>query len=237
MPAFRFKQFTLEQHQKVFKVGTDGILLGAWADTLRASNVLDVGTGTGLIASMIAQKTPETTTITGIDPNESAFLLASENIANSPWKNRLRILHTTLSDFTINYTSKFDLIVSNPPYFNAGILPEKQESKQSRHTISLSHEGLIKDSKSILSENGSLSLILPYAEGQEFIRMALKQNLHLHRLTEVRSRPQTSVERLLMSFSTHAWPLVQNELVIYDQESGSYSDEYVELTKDFYLNM
>ena len=152
MKPFIFKQFKIQQDNTAMKVGTDGVLLGAWADSENATNILDIGTGTGLIALMLAQRNLKAN-ITAIEIDEQASLQASENFNNSPWEIRLSIKNLKLQDFVVE--EKFDLIVSNPPFFNNTFQANSSERNIARQTETLSFNELLKNTASLLSENGA----------------------------------------------------------------------------------
>jgi len=230
--VFRFKQFSVKYDLSPMKIGFDGILLGAWCDIHNDSMVLDVGTGTGLIALMLAQKNPNVE-IYAIEPHPDSYMEALFNFKNCSWKNRLSISKIKLQDY--NPSVKFDHIVCNPPYFNAGTKSFLKDRAKARHTISLTHEELLIYATGLLHSQGKLSVILPFTEGNEFISRAVKLNFGLSRLYEVFTK--SKVERLLIELK-YNWsgnPL-RKLLKIYD-DSGNYSIEYKNVVNDFYLNI
>jgi tRNA1Val (adenine37-N6)-methyltransferase len=230
---FNFRQFSINQSGTVFRVGTDGVLLGAWAETAGASTVLDIGTGTGLIAIMIAQREPDAV-ITAIEPDRDSFDTAMMNISASPWTDRIEAKNLTLKKFTESTDQKFDLIVSNPPYFT-GSLRNRDEIKAGfRHSFSLPHDELVNSALHLLSENGILSLILPYAEGTLFVAEAAFAGLYCCRMTRVKPLPRSPVNRLLLEFSrTRITPSLKI-LTIGHPSSGGHSKDYIEIVKEFY---
>ena len=172
---FRFKQFTVFQSECAMKVGTDGVLLGAWADTHNATRILDIGTGTGLLALMLAQRAPHAE-ITAIEIDPAAVEQAAANAQNSPWGNRIRIIG---GDFGKHiFKEKFDLIVSNPPYFCNSLKNPDEKRKTARHDDTLTQETLAKGIAEIIAKNGTACVIYPTAEGESFIRTASSFALH-----------------------------------------------------------
>ena len=233
-PFFRFKKFTIWHDKCAMKVGTDGVLLGAWANINKASRILDVGTGTGLVALMLAQRTKSNTVITALEIDKAAVEQAKENINKSPWFNSIHIIEIDYKEFSSN--DKFDIIVSNPPYFIDSLKCPNNERSKARHNHDLTYEELIRKSSELLSEEGLFTVILPIETSDIFKNMAETYNLHLIKQLFVRTKPNIEPKRTLMTFSFHQQPLVKEYLLI-EIERHQYSDEYVNLTKDFYLNM
>jgi tRNA1Val (adenine37-N6)-methyltransferase len=233
---FKFKQFKITQSDNVFRVGTDGVLLGAWTNTEGVSSVLDVGTGTGLIALMIAQRLPEVA-IVAIEPSYESFTCASENVKNSPWGSLITLKNQSLRDYdNDNNDVFFDLIVSNPPFFENSLTNPDQEKARFRHAFSLPAEEIISFSARRLSANGRLSIILPYAEGNVFVATASFAGLYCSRMTRVRPLKSSHPNRLLLEFKRQHEQPVTKILTIGHPDHGGYTLDYVELTKEFYLN-
>jgi tRNA1Val (adenine37-N6)-methyltransferase len=216
------------------KVGTDGVLLGAWTDVEKAKNILDVGTGTGLIALMLAQRT-ENSQIDAIEIDEQAFVQASENVSKTNWKDRIHIFHNDFLHF--NADKKYDLIVSNPPYFSNSLKNPNEKRTLARHTDSLTPIQLLQASKNLLQTDGRLSLILPSTEGYELIKIAEKESLFCAKLTKVIPKIGAQEKRLLMEFSFQKRTCTEDELLIENNFRHEYSAQYKNLTKDFYLKM
>ena len=232
MKPFHFKQFKI-YHEHSFKVGTDGVLLGTWVDVKDKTKVLDIGTGSGLIPLIIAQRSLNTE-ITGVEIDELSFLEATENVKKSPWNNRITILHTTIQVFAEKSVNEFDLIVSNPPYFINSMKSGNKKKNTARHTDSLSFEDLLKSAKKSLSSTGTLTLVLPKTEGDIFIETAKIYGFHLVRLTEVQSKKDKPIERLLMAFSFQKKELKKDNLIIQFETRNGYTAEYRQLTEEFY---
>ena len=217
------------------RVNTDGVLLGAWVGLSDAGRILDIGTGTGVIALMAAQRSPQAQVV-GVEIDANSFADADANASSSDYKDRVIMIHSSLQDFSSSYAGKFDHIVSNPPYFVSGTVSEQAGRAAVRHTVHLSFEDLVSCALKLMSENGKFSLILPTVEGGQFSDLAVKSGFSLERLCHVYINP-TTIGRVLMTFSfkSTAEPLIAEQIVI-RQADGSYSKEYVQLTKDFYLN-
>ena len=230
---FRFKQFSIAQDKCAMKVGTDGTLLGAWTKAFKPQQILDIGTGTGLIAMMLAQRF-ENAQIKAIEIDANASQQAAENFQNSPWSNRLSLKHISLQRF--KHLSSFDLIVSNPPYFENNLKANNKQRTQARHTDTLSFVTLIEGSAKLLNKNGSLAIIIPSAIKDKVETIAQKHHLHLNRLCWVKGTDKTAVKRAVLQFYFEEKPLEENTLII-EKERHVYSDEYTQLCKEFYLKM
>ena len=235
---FQFKQFTIKQDQCAFKVGTDAVLIGAWARPEQATQILDIGTGTGVIAIMMAQKTvgQKTANITAIDIDESAFKQAQENAEASPWKDRIAVIHTSLQDFTAQNKLQFDLIITNPPFFNSAGHAQNTSRSIARNTHQLPFEELAKNAAKLLHQDGQFYLILPTEEAIQFRKIAEKNGLVLSELLRVLTKPESAYEkRHIMLFRKSAFLYSETSIVIEEGERHDYSTAYKELTKDFYL--
>ncbi|MES2140069.1 MAG: methyltransferase [Bacteroidota bacterium] len=229
---FVFKQFKILQDKCAMKVGTDAVLLGSWVNTSNAKTILDIGTGTGIIALMLAQKSDAA--IDAIDIDKNAFVQASENIAGCKWKERIQIHHISLQQYSTN-SSKYDLIVSNPPYFVDSSKASEESRTNARHTDQLPFSDLLNGVLNLLNPTGSFYVILPTKESQVFRDMAEEQNLFLTKLTRVITLADRPEKRLLMQFEFTKKTVEENFITIEKDERHSYTDEYKELTKDYYL--
>lgn len=232
-PYFAFKQFTVRHDRCAMKVGTDGVLLGAWTDLSHSRRILDIGTGTGLIALMLAQRCMDAR-ITAIDLDSAAVEQAQENIQASPWKDRIEALQQDICTYHPNGT--FDTIVSNPPYFIDSLKCPDGQRSTARHTDTLDADRLIGKVSELLTSDGRFSIILPAEQTEDLIRVAGEKGLHPSRQTWVITRPGLSPKRILMEFRKIPVMLQPDELVI-ELERHVYSEEYIALTKEFYLKM
>ena len=228
MKPFTFKQFEIEQSKDVFRVGTDGVLLGVLSNVNDAFKVLEVGTGTGLISLMLAQRNSRAEFL-GIDINEEAASLTKLNFENSPFHSRLKNIHQDYKNFETE--EKFDLIVSNPPYFEVS---ESEKDKIARQTIELNFRQLISKSSTLLSENGIFSVIIPVEAGNDFIEIAKENQLFLIRKINVKGIENSKIKRLVLEFSLTEKQLEESEFVI-EKSPRQYSDQYIELTKEFHV--
>lgn len=233
---FRFKQFVIEQDKCAMKVGTDGVLLGAWCGTENIERVLDVGTGSGVIAIMLGQRC--NAEIHGVEIDEVAYLQAKQNMENASWSSRLKPINAAIQNYAKISRTEYDLIVSNPPFFSGGTFSHNQDRNNVRHTVKLGHGDLLVAVRKLLAKEGRFCVILPFIEGLRFQEVAKNYALYCTKITEVKSRPHQPTERLLMQFEKFATdnPVV-DELVIYQQQGADYSPEYINLTKAFYLKM
>lgn len=235
--VFHFKQFDICQDQCSMKVCTDGVLLGAWTNLENVSSALDIGTGSGVIALMLAQRSDELKHVVGIEIDQTSYEQARENAANCNWADRIAMIHSSIQDYTDDNDQSFDLIISNPPFFTGGTLSESQTKNDVRHTIKLPHGDLLRAVKKLMNPQGHFSVILPIMEGYRFIELAEQYGLYLIRKTRVFSRQDKPMERFLMEFSheNHGKPQV-DDLVIHNDVNDGYTPEYKNLTGDFYLN-
>ena len=232
--SFAFKQFSIDQDKCAMKVGTDAVLLGSWIHACDVENILDIGTGTGIIALMIAQKSNSTSTIDAIDIDKNAFIQAKENANNCKWKERINIYYSSFQNFSANSLKKYQLIVSNPPYFVDSSKSSAEARTTARHTDLLSFEELIEGVLRILDRKGKFCVILPSKEGELFKDMAENKYLYLTKLTRVKTTAEKPEKRLLMQFELERKPFSENSIIIEKDERHSYTDEYKELTKDYY---
>lgn len=230
---FRFKQFELDQSECAMKVGTDGVLLGAWCKEMKGS-ALDIGTGTGLIALMLAQRNKDIM-IDAVEIDQKAFKQASRNFEQSIWYDRIHCFKENILRYP--NSAKYDLIVCNPPYFMNSTKASNSQRTIARHTDELSHEGLINSVKRLLNNEGVFSIILPINEGKTFQELAFKNMLFLHRVCTVYPTPIKNPKRLLMEFSLQEGSLTEESIVIEQGNRHEYSKDYITLTKDFYLNL
>lgn len=218
------------------KVGTDGVLLGAWAPVDHTPySILDIGAGTGVIALMLAQRS-YAEQIDGIEIDEDAYEQAVDNFENSPWADRLFCYHAGLDEFMDEPEDEYDLIVSNPPFYTDGYFSDDEQRNKARFTESLPFEDLAEASGLLLSENGVLAVVIPFKEEEKFIALAKEEGLYPFKITRVKGTPSTEVKRSLMAFSRDKKEIAIDELTI-EIERHNYTDAYISLTKDFYLKM
>ncbi|MEP7169648.1 MAG: methyltransferase [Bacteroidota bacterium] len=229
---FHFKQFTINQHRCAMKVGTDGVLLGAWIKINGAERILDIGTGTGLIALMLAQKS--NAVIDAIDIDKNAFDQAKKNVADSKWNERIHVFHASLQEFSESSKDKYDLIVSNPPFFEGTYKAGTEARNIARHTDeTLSFDDLIRGVKKLLQHEGRFCVILPFKEGTDFIEKSQANELHIQKLTRVKTKSEKQEKRLMIEFGFQKTNPVEDDIVI-QEEDLSFTKEYIELTKDYY---
>lgn len=233
---FKFKQFTIQQDRTAMKVGTDGVLLGAWVNLdSNPVSILDIGSGTGLIALMLAQKS-QAELIDAIELDDDAYEQTVENFENSNWSDRLYCYHTSLQEFADEVDDTYDLIVSNPPFYTATYKELEKKRAMARHTESLTYDELLKGTAKLLSEGGSCTFIIPFSEKNKFIEIARSLKLFPNRITKVKGTENSPVKRCLLQCSFTEQPIVLDELVI-ELERHVYTSEYKRLVKDFYLKM
>jgi len=231
---FRFKQFAIRQENAAMKVGTDGALLGAWSDVSKAKNILDIGTGTGIIAMMVAQRNKEAK-ITAIEIDQNALIDASFNVNNCPWPKRIEIFQTSLQDFIPS--NKFDSIISNPPFFENSLKSNSGEKIKARHTDSLHYSDILEFSSTYLNENGTLHLILPIENAEKCIELGKEQGFYLKRVCTVKPVPHKNAHRLVFELSKSNNNTVSESLIIETGKRHDYSQDYIALTKAFYTIM
>jgi len=229
---FQFKKFKINQENCAMKVGTDGVLLGAWADISFANNILDIGTGTALIALMLAQRNAKAL-IDAIEIDEKAFLQAKANIKDSPWEDRITAYNVDLNLW--NPTYKYDCIVSNPPFFEENVLSENLQRDIARHTHTLQIDDLLQKTSLLLKDKGIAYFIFPYDKSELFIETAKKYNLFcLKRILVYPNQQSTKAKRVLLQFSFREGLTKEASLII-ELERHKYTNEYKALVKDFYL--
>jgi tRNA1Val (adenine37-N6)-methyltransferase len=232
MSGFAFKQFKVEHDQCAMKVSTDGILLGAWADLSGASSLLDIGTGTGLLALMCKQRVPDLK-VSAVEVDKAAYQQAVQNCQQSPWPD-ISIYHQCVQQFAAE--TKFDCVISNPPYFNHSLKSDNAARNAARHTDGLSFAELIAAFKRLTHKQARFNLILPSEEAQLFITLAQQQGLYLNRHCQVQAMPNKPFSRSLMTFSYEQSEISTTKLCIRANDN-SYTTEYQALCRAFYLKM
>ena len=221
------------------KVGTDGVLLGAWCSLDKyPDSILDIGSGTGVISLMLAQRC-DAMTIDAVELDENAYEQSVANFEDSDWGDRLYCYNASFQEFSDEISEEeetYDLIVSNPPFYTDDFKTQDVSRNKARFTSSLSFEALIIGVSKILSEKGVFSVVVPFKEETNFIALAKENNLFLNRLCRVKGHETSEIKRTLMEFSFYEIELKQESLVI-ETARHNYTEAYVELTKDFYLKM
>ncbi|MDR3296872.1 MAG: methyltransferase [Prevotellaceae bacterium] len=234
---FRFKQFSICHDQCAMKVNTDGVLLGAWVrvDAAHSQRVLDVGTGSGLIAIMLAQRCPSAQ-IDAVELDESSCRQAVQNAASCPWSERLHMVCADFNIFAQQADMRYDLIVSNPPYFSQSLCSPDVQRNAVRHNLSLEHDDLVMRSKNLLTPQGRLALVLPYVEGSVLVAHAATFGLYCCRKLNVSTKKGRPPKRLLLELSAERQPCDEQDFFIENEALNSYTEAYKILTGDFYLN-
>lgn len=218
------------------KVGTDGLLLGAWTSLEDyPETILDIGSGTGLIALMLAQRSAAAE-IDAIEPDPDSYEECVENFEASIWADRLFCYHATLEEFNEEVPETYDLIISNPPFYTESSIPDGEDIVKPKHSISLPFENLIRVSENLLSDDGRFAVILPYKEVKSFTEIASKFELYPTRINSVKSMPDKDFKRSLMEFQKIKKDILHEELTIEDSP-GNYSKAYTDLTREFYMKM
>lgn len=237
MSKFQFKQFSLEQDRTAMKIGTDGVLLGAWTPVEKnIFSILDIGTGTGIIALMLAQRS-SASQIDALEIDENAFEQATDNFENSPWNDRLFCFHAALDEFVEEPEDEYDLIVSNPPFYSEDYKSSNDQRDLARFQDAMPFEDLVEATALLLSENGIFSVIIPFKEEENFLALAKEQELFPLKITRVKGTPTTETKRSLLAFSRNENRTLRVDELIIETARHIYTPEYTALTKDFYLKM
>lgn len=235
---FSFKQFSVKQDRCAMKVGTDGVLLGAWTPIFhKPYNILDIGAGTGLIALMLAQRT-DAQQIDAVEIDEDAYEQCVENFEQSKWNDRLFCYHASIDEFTEEFfeeEEEYDLIVSNPPFYSENYSSGNNKRDQARFQEALPFNELIESAQALLSENGIFSVIIPFKEEENFISLAESIGLFPLKITHVKGNINSEIKRSLLAFTRIKQDFVNDTLII-EIERHKYTNEYQQLTRDFYLN-
>ena len=232
--GFTFKQFFVAHDRCAMKVGTDGVLLGAWAPVANVTRVLDIGSGSGLIALMLAQRTAEQVEIDAVELEASAAQQAKENVAASPWPARIHVQQADIVDWARHCLQRYSLIVSNPPYFAPGSECASPERASARYTASLTHDVLLQCAENLITEEGFFCVILPEAAGTTLVELALQRGWHLRFRTDVADNDSRPPNRVLLAFSPQAGEQLLDRMTIRGPDQ-QYSEAHCSLTRDFYL--
>lgn len=233
---FQFKKFTVLQDKCAMKIGTDGVLLGAWCPIENNPfSVLDIGAGTGILSLMLAQRS-NAEQIDAIEIDEEAFEQCVENFEASPWSDRLFCFHAGLDEFMDEPEDEYDIIISNPPFYTEDYKTEDEQRDLARFADAMPFEDLVDAANLLLSENGIFSVIIPFKEEEKFLALAKDFELYPFKITHVKGTPTTEIKRSLLAFSRIKKETAIDELII-ETARHQYTKEYISLTKDFYLKM
>ncbi len=231
---FHFKKFSIDDSQSAMKIGTDAVLLGAWAPCSTETSILDIGAGSGILALMMAQRNPGVT-VDAVEIDHEAATSATHNAKLSPWHSSINIINTSLQVFAQDKQAGYSLVICNPPFFTNSLKAPDAARNTARHNDSLPVDELLFFTSRLLNLNGKASFILPAADAENWLAVASGCNLHLTHCTLVRSYPDREPHRALLSFCrTPQADIAKNEICIYSGRN-TYSSEYKALTRDFYL--
>lgn len=229
---FRFRQFSVSDEKSAMKVNTDAILLGAWVDTAGAESILDIGTGSGIIALMMAQRSA---TINAIDIDKDSFEQAKDNFQNSAWSNRLNAIHISLQEYVKNSSEKYDLIVSNPPFFSNSLKSPSHSKTLSKHDDKLMHNELLAGVQQFLNSGGRFCVILPYSEISRFKEQALIENLYCLKQFNIIPKRGKKIHRTILELIQIRTGDFAESILTIRNTDNSFTKAYIDLTKDFYL--
>lgn len=241
MMPFKFKEFTVNQERCAMKIGTDAVLLGAWTSLEKEPfSILDIGAGTGILALMLAQRSDavplDIENIDALEIDDEAYEQCVDNFENSQWADRLFCYHASFDEFINEIEDKYDLIISNPPFYSEDYKTENNQRDLARFTEALPFNHLIDGVSKLLSENGLFSVIIPFKEEEHFIALAANVSLFPNRILHVKGTPTSEIKRSLIEFSFKKIELDTKELII-ETSRHQYTPDYINLTKDFYLKM
>jgi tRNA1Val (adenine37-N6)-methyltransferase len=237
MATFNFKQFTVQQDKCAMKIGTDGVLLGAWCpiDNNQFS-VLDIGAGTGILSLMLAQRS-NAKQIDALEIDENAYEQCVENFEKSPWSDRLFCFHAGLDEFIAEPEDEYDLIISNPPFYYENYKTADSHRDLARFQDALPFEDLVEAVDLLLSENGIFAVIIPYKEEERFIDLCAEVELYPVKVTRVKGSNTTPIVRSLLAFKRYELSVLTADELVIEINRHEYTDDYIQLTKEFYLKM
>ncbi len=234
---FHFKQFTVHQDRCAMKIGTDGVLLGAWVEIDQSvQSILDIGAGTGIIALMVAQRSTAEV-IDALEIDADAYEQAVENFEASSWGDRLFCYHASFQEFMTEIDDQYDLLISNPPFYTDTYQTSNTKRNMARFEDALPFEHLIIGASKLLSPTGKLSIIVPYIEEDTIITLAEQKELYPERITRVKGTPHTEIKRSLLLFGRQKKSACKEDELIIEKERHQYTEAYIDLTKDFYMKM
>lgn len=233
---FKFKQFSINQDRCAMKIGTDGVLLGAWASTANnPTSILDIGAGTGILSLMMSQRSISEN-IEALEIDEDAYEQCVENFESSPWADRLFCYHAGLGEFIEEIEEPYNLIISNPPFYSEDFSSGNISRDNARQNQSLPFDELIEGVSKLLSPNGLFTTIIPFKEERDFIDLAASYGLFPNRVLRVKGNPSSEIKRSLLEFSFNESRTLEDELTI-ELKRHKYTKEYISLTKEFYLKL
>jgi tRNA1Val (adenine37-N6)-methyltransferase len=233
--GFTFKQFFVAHDRCAMKVGTDGVLLGAWVELGQARRILDIGCGSGLIALMLAQRSTAEARIDAVELDAEAAAQARDNVQASPWPQKIQVHTQDIYHFAQQHAHGYDLIVSNPPYFAPAVACRDQARTYARYTETLTHDVLLDCAERLIAENGHFCVVLPYDIGRLFAANAQQRGWQTARRVNIRDRAATLPHRMLLALTRGPMVKEEAELAI-KLADGSYSADFRRLISDFYLN-
>ena len=234
---FSFKQFTVQHDKCAMKIGTDGVLLGAWCPIdNNPFSVLDIGAGTGILSLMLAQRS-NAEQIDSLEIDEEAYEQCVENCENSPWSDRLFCFHAGLDEFVEEPEDEYDIIISNPPFYSENYKTDYSQRDLARFQDALPFEDLIEAADLLLSENGIFAVIIPYKEEERFIDLCAEVELFPVKVTRVKGSHTTPIVRSLLAFKRYELSVLTADELVIEISRHEYTDDYINLTKDFYLKM
>jgi len=234
---FHFKQFTIQDEKSAMKIGTDAVLLGAWCPIdNNPKTILDIGTGTGILSLMLAQRSASEQ-IDAIEIDENAYEECVENFENSPWSDRLFCFHAGLDEFVEEPEEEYDLIICNPPFYAEDFKSKNESRDLARFQDAMPFEDLIEAADLLLSENGIFSVIIPFKEEENFINLCAEVELFPTKITRVKGSDKTAIVRSLLAFKRFELSVLDADELIIEINRHEYTNDYINLTKDFYLKM
>ncbi len=234
---FKFKQFTLNQDRCAMKIGTDAVLLGAWCPIDNTpKSILDIGAGTGVLALMLAQRT-NADQIDALEIDEEAYEQCVENFEGSPWADKLFCYHAGLDEFVDEPEDEYDLIISNPPFYSEDFKTENEQRDLARFQDAMPFEDLIEAADLLLSENGTFAVVIPYKEEERFIDLCAEYELYPVKATRVKGSHKTPIIRSLLAFKRFELSVLTADELVVEINRHEYTDDYINLTQDFYLKM
>lgn len=237
MSTFNFKQFSVQQDKCAMKIGTDSVLLGAWCPIdNNPFSVLDIGAGTGVLSLMLAQRS-HAEQIDALEIDEDAYEQCVENFEASPWSDRLFCFHAGLDEFVEEPEDEYDIIISNPPFYSEDYKTDNSQRDLARFQDAMPFEELVEAADLLLSENGIFAVIIPYKEEERFIDLCAEVELFPVKVTRVKGSHTTPIVRSLLAFKRYELSVLTADELVIEINRHEYTDDYINLTKDFYLKM